>query len=310
MAKYQLIAGALALEVDETMVPLVESSWLPRNAVAGAGETPAVIRLGRRRSGSNLPSSSPTLTLGSARLWISDAADAGTLTGTEGCSGTIDFTQLRADLATPEDPAGRAGIDLYPMLTISAAMLLGRLGRALIHAAAVIAPDGAARMLIGDARSGKSTTAANLIARGWNYLSDDQVILSRGASEELMVEGLLRPFHLDEGWGRNGPLRRRRAVDAGTLGAGRPVARAPLGALLFPRVSAGETTLLGPVSSADAMAGLIRQSPWLLADRVAAAGVMELLQLATRLPKFALRLGLDTFGNAELLEGILVSGER
>src|SRR5438552_10438251 len=152
------------------------------------------------------------------------------------------------------------------------------MGRALVHAARIVLPDGSARMLIGDARSGKSTTTANLITRGWNYLSDDQVVLSRAPGGAILVTGLLRAFHIDEGWGGVGPVQRRRAVDAATVGTGRRLGNAPLGGLLFPRISPSEKTSRSPISPADAMASLVRQSPWLLADRVVAPRVLELLQ--------------------------------
>src|SRR5690606_33365128 len=98
-------------------------------------------------------------------------------------------------------PAGAptACADLYSMLTLSAALLLGRLERTPIHAAAVVAPNGQALLLAGDARVGKSTTTVNLITAGWDYLSDDQIVLER-AGADLRVEGWPRLFYLDEGW--------------------------------------------------------------------------------------------------------------
>jgi hypothetical protein len=187
------------------------------------------------------------------------------------------------------------------MLTISAALLLGRSGRALVHAAAVVSPKGEVWLLTGDARSGKSTTSANLISRGWNYLSDDQVIL-RGVDKGILVEGLPRPFHLDEGWGGGSPQQVRRTVDPMTLGPGRLIEAAPLGGLFFPRVNADRPTDAEDISPAHAMAALVRQSPWLLADRSAAPQVVGVLRTACGGRRYGLSLGLDTFGNANLLE--------
>ncbi|HET6232977.1 MAG TPA: hypothetical protein VFE05_23065, partial [Longimicrobiaceae bacterium] len=50
--------------------------------------------------------------------------------------------------------------------------------------------------------------------------------------------------------------------------------------------------------AADALAALIRQSPWLLADRAAAPAVLALLQSAAGHPAFALRVGLDAYRDA------------
>src|SRR3989441_8434802 len=101
--------------------------------------------------------------------------------------------------------------DLYSMLTISAALLLARLERALVHAAAVVAPDGHAWLLAGDARSGKSTSCATLAAAGWGYVSDDQVVLA-AREDGVEVEGWLRPFHLDRNGEGGEPTGERREV--------------------------------------------------------------------------------------------------
>jgi hypothetical protein len=218
----------------------------------------------------------------------------------------VRLDRLRVELLVPPETSPADGADLYSMLTISAALLLGRLGYALVHSAAVVSPNGTALLLTGDARSGKSTTTVNLITRGWSYLSDDQVIL-RKDSGGVSVLGLLRPFHLDQGWGHRRPVARRRAVDPATLGPGRRLKAAPLGSLVFPRVEAAAPTALRRLAPADAVAALVRQSPWLLADPASAPRILELLRLAAESPGFVLSLGLDTFSNAELLEEVLVS---
>ena len=90
--------------------------------------------------------------------------------------GEVSFGSRVARLRVDPAIGPSAATDLYSMLTISAALLCAGLGRALLHAAAVVAPDGTAWLLVGDARSGKSTTCANLArgcgGGGWGYLSD------------------------------------------------------------------------------------------------------------------------------------------
>jgi hypothetical protein len=191
--------------------------------------------------------------------------------------------------------------DIYSMLTISAALLLGRRGRALTHAAAVVSPSGEAWLLAGDARSGKSTTAANFLNQGWRYLSDDQVVL-RAEQTAIVVDGLPRPFHLDRGWGSQSPAAIRSSVDSTTRWPGQLMKSAPLGGLFLPRVVPDKPTTFTLAPQGDGITGLIRQSPWLLADPVAAPALLALLQRVAAESCYDLSLGLDTFGNSELLE--------
>jgi hypothetical protein len=302
--------GALSVEAPSDILPLLRRSWLPPNG-SSPSETRAVIRISRGASPPRPPQTAPTLRLGTAHLWMQDRA-AAVLSGTGGCWGTVDLETLRAELVMPLGADANAGSDAYSMLTISAALLLGRTGRILMHSGAVVSPGRTAWLLTGDSHSGKSTTTVNLISHGWDYLSDDQVILSGApGNDEVTVDGWLRPFHLDEGWARGTPALRRATVDSTSLGLpGRPVGRASLGFLLFPTVVAQEPTSISPVPAVDAIAGLVRQSPWLLADPVAAPAVLELLKTIAMKPAYRLSLGLDTFKHGDRLAGILLQGTR
>lgn len=207
------------------------------------------------------------------------------------------------DLPAAGEP--RLPSDLYSMLTISAAMLVGRLGRALVHGAGVVPPGGNAWLIVGDAKSGKSTTCANLIAAGWDYVSDDQVVLRKTDSGETRIEGWPRDFHLDEGWGRGTPTGRRRAVDASSLGPGRWRRMADLSGILLTRVTGAHRTELWPARPGDALAALIRQAPWLLADPPVAPLCLEVLRGVAARPAFQLVLGRDTFHDPGRLAGLL-----
>ena len=142
----------------------------------------------------------------------------------------------------------------------------------------------------GDARAGKSTTCATLASGDWGYLSDDQVVLT-GRDDGVEVEGWLRPFHLD---GVSGERREVAPADLGLAGWRRT---APLAGAIFPTVLPAEPTLLTPLSSADALARLVRQTPWLLACRRTAPTVLALLTRAVASGAFSLRLGRDTYRN-------------
>ena len=68
-----------------------------------------------------------------------------------------------------------------------------------------------------------------------------------------------------------------------------------------------EPTELKVARPVECLSRLIEQSPWLLADRAAAPGVLALLERAARSPAYLLRLGHDTYGAPAALRDV-VSG--
>jgi hypothetical protein len=246
-----------------------------------------------------------TLHLGGVDAWVVD--DTARLARAGLLDGDVD---LRAGVA--EVRVAVEGVDavaamwaLYSACTLSSALLLGRMGRALAHAAAVTPPDAPAWLLVGDARAGKTTTCANLTGAGWRYLSDDHVVLYRGADGGVAVEGWPRPFHLDVGWAAGTVEHERGETDPRDHWPDRWRRTAPLGGLLFPRVEAAAPTALEPAEPGVALAGLLRQSPWLLADRECAPRVLALLRDAALLPAHGLRLGLDTYTDPARLAAVV-----
>ena len=301
--------GALRMEVHPELLRAA-SPWIPLLPEdTPADPAGAVIRVLPPDGSAEVPATPPTLRMGGVSAWLDDARAL--LASASGLRGRVHLEGRRAELRVdareePDDPRERspAGWDLHSACTLAAALLAGRLGRALAHSAAVVGPDGRAWLLVGDSHAGKTTTSVNLLQAGWRYVSDDQVVLYR-AEGELRVEGWPRPFHLDEGWEGGTPLHRRGTTDPRERWPGRWLRTAPLGGLLFPRVEAGQPTVRQPVAPADALGRLLRQSPWLLADRGAAAGVLRLLQDAASLPAYALRLGLDTYADPARLARVL-----
>ena len=241
-------------------------------------------------------------------MWVDDAAATARLRCTGGSAGEADLARGAATLVpVPGDVAadGVAAWDLFSMCTLASALLLGRMHRALVHAAGIVAPDGGAWLLAGDARAGKSTTSVNLIAAGWRFVSDDNVVLFRGPGGAAWVEGWPRRFHLDEGWEEGVPRHRRGEVDPHERWPGQWVRTAPLAGLLYPRVAADRPTELSPVAASEALGALMRQSPWLLADRACAPEILASLRAACELPAYALRLGLDSYRDTDRLLGVL-----
>ncbi|HEV7590074.1 MAG TPA: hypothetical protein VGO40_18295 [Longimicrobium sp.] len=305
-----LADGALRLEAAPELLPLVRR-WLPLlpYAETASSSDGAVIRVAASDPARlPAPSGAPVLRLGAADVWVDDAAGTARLRCTGGSAGEADLARGAAALVpAPGDRAadGVVAWDLFSMCTLASALLLGRMHRALVHAAAIVAPDGGAWLLAGDARAGKSTTSVNLISAGWRFVSDDNVVLFRGADGAVRVEGWPRRFHLDEGWEAGTPLHRRGEVDPHERWPGQWVRTAPLAGLLFPRVAADRPTELAPIPAPDALVALMRQSPWLLADRACAAEVLAFLRSACERPAFSLRLGLDSYRDTDRLLEVL-----
>jgi hypothetical protein len=107
---------------------------------------------------------------------------------------------------------------------------------------------------------------------------------------------------LDEGFTEGRSRGRRAFADGAAFGPGRLRRAAPLGGVLLPRVRAAEPTALRPAHPADALAELIRQSPWLLADAHAAPRVLALLSRMSKTPVFQLALGSDVYADPQLLQ--------
>lgn len=299
--------GALVLEVERDLLSLIER-WLPLGLADRLPVSVASARIALKAGAADHgepPAGRPTLALGTVTGRVDQARETVLLRGTAaGCTGVVQLREYRAELRAPSAERDATVADLYSMLTLASALLLGRSGRALVHAAATVAPDGGAWLLVGDARSGKSTSCASLVRLGWDYLSDDQLVLS-GSEASVVAAGWLRPFHLDEGWRDGRATGLRRTIPPGSLGPGRWRPDAPLAGLLLPVVEPGQPTHLTPLSPAEGLAGLVRQSPWLLADRVAATTVLGILRGAAGQRAYRLHLGLDAYREPERLGACL-----
>jgi hypothetical protein len=294
--------GRLRMEVHPPLLPPL-ARWLP----LVPPDTPAdpagsVIRV-LASSGAAAPvrpAEERTMQLGRVDAWVQ--GDRTLLLGAAGVHGMLSLGTGEAELRAPvEAEADEVMWSLYSACTLACALLLGRMGRALVHAAAVVPPGGGAWLLVGDTHAGKTTTCANLLRAGWSYVSDDHVVLHHDAEGRVAVEGLPRPFHLDEGWEAGTVHRVRGSTDPHERFPGAWKRTAPLAGLLFPRIRADEPTALAPAGAGDALAALLRQSPWLLADRAAAPRVLALLRETALLPAHVLHLGLDTYADPELL---------
>src|SRR6478609_7312147 len=171
-----LTDGSLTIEGPKAIL----EGWIPRNALpATRGGAHLVVE--PAPLGVVALSMPPTLSLLDVGAWVD--GDGVLLRGSDGRQDGV------LELAGPGGTLGvSAGAQIEPLLTIATALLLGRMDRALVHAAAVVAPGGKVWLLAGDTHAGKSTTVATLVGAGWGWLADDQVVVRRSPGG-LAVEG-------------------------------------------------------------------------------------------------------------------------
>lgn len=298
-----LADGALTLHVHRALAGAAEG-WIPLNATPPHAPGAARIRVvpGRARPWEP-PATEPAVQVLGVDGWIDDARVR--LASRDGALwGTVDLARLRACVAVRRGSVpGTGGFDLSAALTVCAALLLGRLGRALLHAAAVVAPGGGALLLVGDSHAGKTSTCVNLIRAGWDWLADDHVVVREDPERgEIAVEGWPRRFTLDDGFEAGASRGTRTPTDPARFGPGRLRRTAALEGLLLPRVHAGHPTRLAAAHPAEGLGQLIRQSPWLLADPHAAPRVLSLLSRMAGTHVYRMTLGTDTYGNPALLQ--------
>jgi hypothetical protein len=305
----------LALLVDEDCRPVVEH-WLPRHVQLAPGKSleatraQAILHV-RLASGEARASESPTASsiarFGSIVLRQSEQSVQRLTIECEEPATAFGFIDLAGRYAeVSANPA--QGLDasiVSPAITLSAALLLGSLGRALVHAAAVVAPDGRAWVVAGDTHTGKTTLCATLLEAGWSYCSDDHIVVRQANTTELSLEGWPRPFHIDAGWDTGAPRGGRVPVDPFAQWPGQWKSSAPLGGVLLPSVDADHATRLVEIRPANRLAALIRQSPWLFTDLDAAPIVLRVLRAAALLPGAAIRLGRDSFRKPDRLREVL-----
>ncbi|HXY30438.1 MAG TPA: hypothetical protein VEI06_06985 [Gemmatimonadaceae bacterium] len=298
-----LARSRLVLDIDPGYAAAFREI-LPPPVEAGHAQPAAHVRVARDAGAlvpPEAPGRPPVLRLGRVGLWTSAAGAPYALLRSDNgrVSGTLELESRRSRISIAE----RAGDlrDAVSAFSIAVPLLLGRLGHVLVHAGAVIAPDGTAFLVVGDSRSGKSSTIATLIAGGWDYLSDDQLVLSPGPDgDTVVVEGWRSTFHLDAGWKDRVVTGDRVSVDPTTLGAGRWRRTAVLGGLLLSQV-VDDSTHLRALGSADAFAAVVRQSPWVMADRVVAPHLVSLLRRVAAMPAARLILGEDSYAHPERL---------
>jgi hypothetical protein len=189
------------------------------------------------------------------------------------------------EMEGPGDPV------LARTVSFAVCAALRRFGLFDLHSAGVVHPDSEKGVLIiGRSGSGKSTLALQLVAAGWPYLSDDELLLSF-ADGAVEARGFRSFFAVSAGQKTAGF---KTCFEPDTVFGSQRRLQASPGVLLFSRVSGEPATQLTKLTEAEAMMRLIRACPWATYDTAVAGANLEVLSaLARQTSAFDLFAGLD-----------------
>ena len=211
-----------------------------------------------------------------------------------------------AFLASP--PEDQRGLFLFTFL-----LLLSARGLYALHAGGTLW-NGCGFLLAGGSGSGKTTLTCALTRSGWQYLSDDSVLLKRGAQGvEALAFG--RPFHCAPAMFRhfpelaaNGPkpLSGKRLVDVGRLYPGRLRSALHPRIVLFPEIAATRFSRVVPLSCTETLVRLLGEGAGLLHDRDSMAAQMAILgELARSARGYRLLHGADVHADPMRVAALL-----
>jgi len=189
-------------------------------------------------------------------------------------------------------------------------------GLALVHCAAVGLPHGAA-LLVGVNGAGKSNTSLACLDSPLRHLGDDRALV--GAVPEPTVFSLYSTAkstpadiehhpHLARLRERVGYLQNGKALYfLNDLFPGKPLERAPLRALLMPRVVGGVETTLAPANPAEGLRILAAETSlrWPRSGRHTLAILSRLFR---EVPCYTLRLGTDRRRIPPVIQDLLMRG--
>jgi len=309
------VAEAIAVSCDDRAVGQWLESWVGAMRLEPPVPLTLSVRVGEVRPelDAREPFLQPQLEIrsgppqGDVRIrWLGGPASGVIRVGSGSVSAGLTSTGGRAEVvvgpAALEDRERLA----QSFLTAVLIFLLRRAGWHHVHAAGARDPLGRDWLVAGDARSGKSTTAALLATWGWAVGSDDVTFLARdGDVVEAIAQRApiaLRPegfalLGLEGGTAARGG--RKTAFFPEELGgtwAGRVVPRI----VIFPRI-AGSETRVEPVRGRDALAELVRWSAWVALEPALAQEHLDLLAALARQSRcFRASLAPDLFARRDL----------
>ena len=200
-----------------------------------------------------------------------------------------------------------ADIEIAHSISFVVCAVLRRCNLFEIHAAGVVEPDSdRTTLIVGPSGSGKSTLSFNLIKAGWNYLSDDHLLLEE-VDGEIQARGFRRFFAVDSSLSVAGvpaslgnsiePEReanRKTCFEPSTIYPVRELTFSKPGRLLFVELNVANTSSLTELSPIESVSRLFRACPWATYDRAVAKNYLSVLsQLGRQSTAFELRAGTD-----------------
>lgn len=216
----------------------------------------------------------------------------------------------RTDVWLSENTPGKHQLALNNVILYAMQAALRRAGLYQFHAGCVLpGDDRSAILLVGDSGSGKSTLTATLVRAGWNFVTDDNLMLSDSAAG-IEAWALRRYFTFDEATlvacnllsfkesigGRVPGKTEKFRFYAREAFPGKFVANCLPGVILFPTLSHELQSRIEPLKQGDALARLIRQCPWATCDAAAAPLHLQALsKLARQTRSYTLFAGRDVF---------------
>lgn len=207
-------------------------------------------------------------------------------------------------------------VDLFLFTTFGLLALMQYAGSYALHAAAVRAPSGAGVLLVAESDSGKSTATLALARSGWDYLSDDSIILQESEGG-LTVLPFRHEFGVDPeaadyfpeiaGWtSRQLTDGAKWRLNPDDVFSGQRADACTPDVLLFPSIVDEPVSRIEDVRPADAMMELMKQSSFLTFDARTTAAYMDVLKrLVSRCRCARLSAGRDLKSRPERIRNLI-----
>jgi hypothetical protein len=188
-------------------------------------------------------------------------------------------------------------------------------GAEVIHAA-LVSKNGEGVLFAGRGGAGKSTSALACLEAGFDYLGDDYIGLEASGDGSfqghsiysatwLMADHLLQfPLLIPHAIYPERPDQEKTLVLLSHVFPQQLSCRAPIGALVLPRITGNSSGHIRPASKAEALFALAPSSI-LLRPSSGAATLNKLARLAERVPSYWLELGSDLSGVPDRVEELL-----
>lgn len=186
-----------------------------------------------------------------------------------------------------------------------------------LHAAA-LEKNGHSCLLVGDSGSGKSTNTMQLIKCGWNYLSDDIVMLQQNEDNKLTIHSVPGDFKFKDDFVENFssdnlksqsftiPHNEKKFVDIQNIYPKQYIQYCDPNIVIFPQIVNKPSSRLVPISNMEAFQGLIQQSPFIYVPHQCKQQHFEALKELTRQCNcYKLLAGKDLLNKYENLSTII-----